>query len=56
MRSVVIVVVLSLAQLLVEEVDVVRAAVLVQELVELLIVDAVRPFDFPFRRGVRGRM
>ena len=45
MRTVVIVVVLPLAQLLVEQVDVVGDAVLVQELVELLVVDAVRALD-----------
>ena len=41
MRPVVIVVVLPLAQLLVEQVDVVGDAVLVEQLVELLVVDAV---------------
>ena len=41
----VIVVVLPLAQLLVEQMDVVADAVLVEELVELLVVDPVRPLD-----------
>jgi hypothetical protein len=36
--------------------DVVGDAVLVQELVELLVVDAMRAFDLPFRCGVLGRM
>src|SRR5215469_6241952 len=38
---------LPLAQLLVEEVDVVADAAFVEQLVELLVVDAMRPFDFP---------
>jgi hypothetical protein len=38
-RAVVIVVVLPLAQLLIEQVDVIRHAVLVQQLIELLVVD-----------------
>ena len=41
MRPVVIVVVLPLAQLLVEEVNVVGDASLVQQLIELLVIDAV---------------
>ena len=41
MRSVVIVVVLPLAQLGVEQVDVVGDAVPIQQLVELLIVDTM---------------
>ena len=45
MRPVVIVVVLPLAQLVVEEVNVIGDAVLVQELVELLVVDAVGPLN-----------
>ena len=45
MRPVVIVVVLPLAQLLVEQVDVVGDAVLVEQLVELLVVDAMRALD-----------
>jgi hypothetical protein len=44
MRAMVIVVVLPLAQLLVEQVNVVADAVLVQELVELLVVNAMGPF------------
>jgi hypothetical protein len=43
---VVIVIVLPLTQFLVEQMDVIGDAVLVQELVELLVVDALRPFDF----------
>jgi len=43
---VVIVIVLPLAQLFVKQVNVVGNAVLVQELVELLVVDTVRSFDF----------
>ena len=46
MRPVVIVVILPLFQLGVEEVNVVGDAVLVEELVELLVIDAVRPLDF----------
>ena len=38
-RTVVIVVVLPLAQLLIEQVDVIRHAILVQQLIELLVVD-----------------
>ena len=45
MGPVVIVVVLPLSQLLVEQVNVVGDAVLVEELVELLVVDPMRPFD-----------
>ena len=45
MRPVVIVVVLPLPQLLVEQVNVVGDAVLVEELVELLVVDPVRALD-----------
>ena len=43
----VIVIVLPLPQLLVEQVNVVGEAVLVEELVELLVVDTVRAFDLP---------
>jgi hypothetical protein len=42
----VIVVVLPLPQLLVEQMDVVGDAVLVEELIELLVIDAMRTFDF----------
>ena len=42
MRPVVIVVVLPLPQLLVEQVNVVRDSLLVEELVELFVIDAVR--------------
>jgi hypothetical protein len=46
-RPVVIVVVLPFAQLLVEQVDVVRDATVVQQLIELLVVNSVRAFDLP---------
>lgn len=45
MRPVVIVVVLPFAQLLVEQVNVVGYAALVQELVELLVVNPMRALD-----------
>ena len=45
MRSVVIVIVLPLAQFLVEQMNVVADAVLIEELVELLVIDAVRALD-----------
>jgi hypothetical protein len=45
-RAVVIVVILRLAQLVVEQVNVVGDAAAVEELIELLIVDAVGPLDF----------
>jgi len=51
---VVIVVVLPFLQFLVEQVDVVRDAVLVQELVELLGVDPVRPLDLPVQMRRAG--
>ena len=41
MRTVVIVVVLPLAKLLVEGVDIVGDATLVQQLIELLVIDAM---------------
>jgi hypothetical protein len=41
----VIVIVLPFAQLLVEEVDVVADAILVEELVELLVIDAMGALD-----------
>ena len=46
MWPVVIVVVLPLSKFLIEEVDVVRDAVFVQELIELLVIDAMGPLDF----------
>ena len=52
----VIVVVLPLAQLLVEQVNVVADAVLVEQLVELLVIDPSDRSTFPFKCGVRGRM
>jgi hypothetical protein len=45
MRSVVMVVILPLFQLLVEEVNVVRNPVAIEVLVELLVVDAMGAFD-----------
>ena len=55
MRPVVIVVVLPLAQLLVEQVNVVGDAVLVQELVELLVIDTVGALDLAVQvRGPRS--
>jgi len=44
MGPVLIVIVLPLLQLLVEQVNVIRHAVLVEQLIELLVVDPVRPF------------
>jgi hypothetical protein len=46
MRTVVIVIVLPLPQLLIEQVDIVGDAACVQELVELLVIDAMGPFAF----------
>ena len=46
-RSVVIVIVLPLAKLVVKQVDVVRDAALVEQLVERLVIHAVRSLDFP---------
>jgi hypothetical protein len=42
----VIVVVLPLSQLLIEQVNIVGDAVLVQELIELLVIDAMRALHF----------
>ena len=42
----VIVIVLPLAQFVVEQVDVVGDTVTIEELVELLIIDAMRTLDF----------
>ena len=53
MGPVVIVVVLPLAQLLVKEMDVVADAISVQELVELLGIDAVRALDFAVETSLR---
>jgi hypothetical protein len=44
-RTVVIVVVLPLPQLVVEQVDVVGDPVSIQELVELLVIDPIRALD-----------
>ena len=46
MRTMVIVVILPLTQLLVEQMDVIGDAVLVEQLVELLIIHAMRALDF----------
>jgi hypothetical protein len=43
----VIVVILPLTQLLVEQVDIVADAVLVEQLIELLVVDSMGAFDLP---------
>ena len=51
-RPVVIVVVLPLAELLVEQVDVIRDAVAIEQLVELLVIDPVRSLDLAVE--VRG--
>ena len=45
MGPVVIVIVLPFAKFVVEQVDIIADAVLVEELVKLLLVDAVRTFD-----------
>ena len=47
MRPVVIVIVLPLFQLRVEEMNVVGDTVAIEELVELLVVDAMGSFDLP---------
>ena len=47
MRAMIIVVVLPLPQLFVEQVDVVADAVLVEQLVELLGIDAMGALDLP---------
>lgn len=55
MRPVVIVVVLPLPQLLVKQVNVGTDAVLVQELIKLLVIDAVRAFHLAVQmRGTRS--
>jgi hypothetical protein len=46
-RPVVIVIILPLFQLRVEEVNVVRNAVAIEELVKLLVVDPMGSLDFP---------
>jgi hypothetical protein len=48
------VVVLPLSQLLVEYVDVVGDAVLVEELAKLLVVDPMRPLDHPNEMRASG--
>jgi len=55
--AIVIVIVLPLTQLLVEEMDVVADAVLVEELVELLVVHAMRALHLPIEmRGARANV
>ena len=57
MRAVVIVVVLPLAQLLIEQVNIVGHAITIEQLVELLVVHAMRPLDLPIQvRGARPDM
>ena len=56
MGSVVIVVVLPLAQLLVEQVNIVADTVMIEELVELLVVHAVGPLDLAVQVRRAGRM
>ena len=51
MRSVVIVVVLPLTQLLVEQMNIVGDPVLIQELVKLLVIDTVGAFDLAVQVG-----
>lgn len=41
-------------QFVVEQVDVVTDAILVQQLVELLVIDAVRPLHFAVQAGCAG--
>lgn len=43
----VIVVVLPFPQLVIEQMDIVGNATVVKELIELLVIDAVGPLDFP---------
>jgi hypothetical protein len=43
--SVIVIEVLPLAKLVIKQVDIVRDAVFVQQLIELLLIDAVRAFD-----------
>ncbi len=50
------VIVLPLAQLVVEQVNLVADAALVQQPVELLIIDACERSTLPLTCGVRGRM
>jgi hypothetical protein len=45
--AMIIVVVLPLAKSLIEQVDVVRDAILIEQLVELLVIDAMRALDLP---------
>jgi hypothetical protein len=53
----VVVVILPFAQFLVEQMDVVADAVVVQELVELLVVDAMRPLHLAIEtRGARANV
>jgi hypothetical protein len=51
MGPVVIVIVLPFAKFVVEQVDIIPDAVLVEELVKLLLVDAVRALDLAIQPG-----
>lgn len=51
MGPVVIIVILPLSELFVKQVNVIGDAVLVEELVELLVVDPVRPLDLAVGRS-----
>ena len=46
MRAMIVVVILPLTQFVVEQMDVVTDALLIEELIELLVVDAMRSLDF----------
>jgi hypothetical protein len=46
--------VLPFPQLIIEQVNIVRDAVLIQQLIELLVVDAMRPFHFPVQMRLRA--
>jgi hypothetical protein len=56
MRPVVVIVILPLPKLVVEEVNIVRDAPLVQEPIALLVMTWWDRSTLPFRCGVRGRM
>jgi hypothetical protein len=51
MGPVVVIVILPLPELLVEQVNVIGNAVVVEELIELLVVDPVRPLDLAVEMG-----
>src|SRR5688572_26823565 len=50
----IVVVILPFTQFLVEQMDVVADAILIEQLVELLVVDAVRPLHFAVQAGCAG--